>query len=156
MKKKLSVGDADCLENGYFFSEKNDIFYGGVIVIAEGTGFWKPFGDEIPIVCPWTNLVIGTRKTLVFCGGDTETQWVMHELHLAGPAMNVYPPKTEETKEEKKKPKEKRSMKKKSTKNKNIRKLEADEGVKPSVIDFDADGNNSGEAPSPPPECNFP
>ncbi|KAI9120720.1 hypothetical protein K1719_007753 [Acacia pycnantha] len=158
------VGDADSMENGYFFSEKNDIFYGGVIVIAEGTGFWKPVGDEIPIVCPRTNLVIGTRKTLVFCGGDTETQWVMHELRLAGPAMNVYPPKIlpstkwavyrvfqEETEEEKKKPKEKRSKKKKSTKNKKIRKLEADEGVKPSVIDFDADGNNSGEAPPPPP-----
>ncbi|KAI9079549.1 hypothetical protein K1719_038521 [Acacia pycnantha] len=69
--------------------------------------------------------------------------------------MNVYPPKIlpstkwavyrvfqEETEEKKKKPKEKRSMKKKkSTKNKKIRKLEADEGVKPSVIDLDADGN---------------
>ncbi|KAI9109059.1 hypothetical protein K1719_020014 [Acacia pycnantha] len=137
------VGDADSMENGYFFSEKNDIFYGGVIVIGRRHQARKPVGDEIPIVCPQTNLVIGTRKTLVFYGGDTETQWVMHELRLVGPAMN------EETE---KKPKEKRSMKKKkSTKNKKIRKLEADEGVKPSVIDFDADGNNSGKALPPPP-----
>ncbi|XP_028771347.1 NAC domain-containing protein 83 [Neltuma alba] len=152
------VGETDSVEKGYFFCEKKDIFYGGIIVIADGTGFWKPTGKVKPIVSPVTNLVVGTRQTLVFCGGDysdeTETQWVMHELRLAGPGMTVFPTQmimawakwaVYRVFQKKKKPKRKRSKKQS-----NMEKVQKLEGAKPSFIDFTVDGNDSDEAPPPP------
>ncbi|XP_054792713.1 NAC domain-containing protein 83-like [Prosopis cineraria] len=155
--KLPGVGEADSVEKGYFFSEMKDIFYGGIIVIAEGTGFWKPTGKEKLIVSSATNYVVGTRRTLVFCGGDgsgeAQTQWVMHELRLAGPPIIGHPSKMPWTKwavyrvfQKEKKPKRKRSAKQS-----NIKKVQKLEGVEPSFIDFTADDHGSDEAPPPPP-----
>ncbi|XP_057450859.1 NAC domain-containing protein 62-like [Lotus japonicus] len=46
-------------------------------------GFWKYVGSDRNIKTTRTNIVIGTRKTLVFCRGRVETDWVIHEYHAA-------------------------------------------------------------------------
>ncbi|XP_057431632.1 protein NTM1-like 9 [Lotus japonicus] len=50
---------------------------------ANRHGFWKYVGSDRNIKTTRTNIVIGTRKTLVFCRGGGETDWVIHEYHAA-------------------------------------------------------------------------
>lgn len=57
------------------------------------SGYWKTTGKERQIVASETNQVVGMRKTLVFYEGKrshhARTQWVMHELRLVHPLLQV-------------------------------------------------------------------
>ena len=95
----LGVGESETNGKGYFFGERKDDYYDGIIVVIRGTGFWKPIENEVPVFSSELNKVVGTRRTLVFSGDDlNETQWFMDEIRLLPPNLNGPTPFPQEVK----------------------------------------------------------
>ncbi|PIN01794.1 hypothetical protein CDL12_25691 [Handroanthus impetiginosus] len=87
----------DSKEKRYFFSKrKRSIIVNNCSsLLRAGCGYWKSTGKEYkPIVGPGSNLVIGIKKSLVFCegkiSGGRKAQWIMHQFCLVGAVLTPY------------------------------------------------------------------
>lgn len=83
----------DLREKRYFFRTRKSVD-NKKRKTAAGSGYWKPVGKEKQILASESNRVLGTRRTLVFCGmqrsNGTKTRWVMHEYRLVDSATVSY------------------------------------------------------------------
>ncbi|KAI3463137.1 hypothetical protein Pfo_019800 [Paulownia fortunei] len=82
-------------EKRYFFSKrKRNIVNKCSSRFSAGCGYWKSTGKDRQIVAPGSNLVIGIKKSLVFCQGKNssglKTQWIMHQFCLVGHVITPF------------------------------------------------------------------
>ncbi|KAK4282214.1 hypothetical protein QN277_013617 [Acacia crassicarpa] len=149
-------GVVDSKEKRYFFSHRKDRMDNKR---PAGSGYWKTIGNDKQIVASDSNQVVGMKKILVFCEAkrsrEARTRWVMHELRLLPSQTPSYPSHQMAGAEwAVYRVFQKRKLKRKGCNSqvsnmREVQRLEEEEEIKPSLIDFTVE-YGSDTAPPPP------